>query len=142
MIVARHCARVSRQLCPRARAISTPMRPETRNRRLSAVSGGAEATMIRAEVKALDHITAKASPMMIARMSIRCLLKPKRAALAGRPFPKHRVFASSAVHAVLEGLCDGHLDDLIGLFLDLLTGGGVAHHALGALAAIDLADAG
>src|SRR6056297_3268206 len=115
MIVARHCACVSRQLWPRASAISTPIRPETSNRRLRAVSGGAEATMIRAEVQALDHITAKARPIATARMSMWCLLKLKRAACSGRPFPKHRVFARSAVHAVLEGLGNGHLDHLVGL---------------------------
>ena len=35
----------------------------------SAVIGGADATMMRAEVKALDHMTAKASPIKIDRKS-------------------------------------------------------------------------
>ncbi len=48
----------------------TPIRPEMRNRTDKADSGGASATIIRAEVKAEDHIRAKASPMKIARMSM------------------------------------------------------------------------
>ena len=50
--------------------------------------------------------------------------------------------ARSAVHAVLERLGDGHFDNFIRIFLDLLASRGVTHHPLGALAAIDLADAG
>ena len=48
----------------------TPIRPDSRNRAESASSGGASATIIRAEVKAEDHISAKASPIAIARRSI------------------------------------------------------------------------
>jgi hypothetical protein len=47
-----------------------PIRPEIRNRIAKAVIGGASATIIRAEVKADDHISAKASPMKIDRKSI------------------------------------------------------------------------
>jgi hypothetical protein len=46
------------------------MAPDKRNRSASAVSGGASSTIIRAEVKAEDHISAKASPIRIARISI------------------------------------------------------------------------
>ena len=72
-IVARHCDRLSRQLCRSARANSTAKSPETRNRSAKALIGGASATIIRAEVKADDHIAAKASPIMIARKSM-CLV--------------------------------------------------------------------
>ena len=53
-----------------ARAIMTPIRPEIKNRIASENNGDASATMIRAEVKAEDHIRAKANPMAIARKSI------------------------------------------------------------------------
>src|SRR6056297_1963030 len=140
--------------------MSTPRSPEIKNRRLSAVSGGAEATMIRAEVKGEDHITAKASPISIARISMPCpapvsprplwisrtgatrhhrAVTRKRAARQATLCKTRK--SGSAVDAVLERLGDGHLHHLVGLFLHLLAGGGVAHHALGALAAIDLADA-
>ncbi len=46
------------------------MSPESRNRSASAWSGGAATTMMRAEVKAEDHIAANASPMSIARRSM------------------------------------------------------------------------
>ena len=58
----------------------------------------------------------------------------------GRPFRKFVRDARSAVHAVFQRLGDGHLDDLVGVLLHLLAGGGVAHHARGTLAAVDLAD--
>jgi hypothetical protein len=41
------------------------IRPDTRNRMLSAVKGGASTTIMRAEVKADDHMKAKARPMPI-----------------------------------------------------------------------------
>jgi hypothetical protein len=44
--------------------------PERKNLSESAVSGGAASTMMRAEVKAEDHITANKSPSAIALMSI------------------------------------------------------------------------
>ncbi len=66
----RHCPLLRCQLCPTARAIATPISPEIAKRAASAVIGGASATIIRAEVKAEDHIRAKASPMKTARISI------------------------------------------------------------------------
>ena len=51
------------------------------------------------------------------------------------------VAADQALTLSSQSLRNGHLDHLVGLFLDLLAGGGVAHHALGALTAVDLADA-
>ena len=71
MIVARHCAGVSRHVCPSASATPTPIRPEIRYRADKAIKGDASATIIRADVKAEDHMTAKASPMRIARISMR-----------------------------------------------------------------------
>ena len=46
------------------------MSPEIKNRRPRDVNGGAAETIIRAEVKAEDHMSAKPSPMRIARMSM------------------------------------------------------------------------
>ena len=48
----------------------------------------------------------------------------------------------SIVDAVFQRLRDGHLDDLVGILVDLLAGGWVAHHAGGTLAAVDFADTG
>ena len=68
--MARHCVRVRCHDWPSIRATPTPINPETKYRADRASSGEASATMIRAEVKADDHISAKASPMRIALMSI------------------------------------------------------------------------
>ena len=57
--------------CPKSQAMPTPIRPETKNRSASAVSGGAYSTMTRADVNAEDHISANANPIAIALMSIR-----------------------------------------------------------------------
>src|SRR6056297_640816 len=78
-MVARHWPRVSLHVCPSIQAMPTPMRPEIRKRMARAVTGGASATMMRADVKADDHMRAKTSPMTIARMSIgllRCCTPP------------------------------------------------------------------
>jgi len=55
-----------------AHASPTPISPEIRKRSASDISGGASATIIRAEVKAEDHMKAKASPMPTARISMLC----------------------------------------------------------------------
>ena len=68
--VARHWERVKCQLWPINRANPTPIRPESKNRNASAVSGGASATIILADVKAEDHIITKAIPIKIERKSI------------------------------------------------------------------------
>jgi hypothetical protein len=125
--------------------MATPISPDSRNRSDSAISGGASATIIRAEVKADDHISAKASPIRIARMSMPA--RPVRSrgrapGYAARPCKKAATGcilrgpvrpggARSAVDAVLERLGDGDLDHLVGRLLDLLARGGVAHHTLG-----------
>jgi len=70
MTVDCHCSRERRQLCPIMRAMITPSIPEIRKRIASAVNGGAYCTMIRPDVKAEDHISAKPSPIRIARKSI------------------------------------------------------------------------
>ncbi len=68
---ARHCVRVRvRQVCPMASAIITPTTPDSAKRRASAISGGASVTIIRVEVKAEAHITAKARPISNARRSM------------------------------------------------------------------------
>ena len=56
------------------RATATPINPEMKNRNASAVSGGESATIITAELKAEDHIIAKAKPIKTARKSIVCFL--------------------------------------------------------------------
>ena len=56
--------------CPMRRAIRTAIAPATRNRMAEIVRGGAFVTMIRAEVKAEDHMKANASPPKIALMSM------------------------------------------------------------------------
>ena len=48
----------------------TPISPDTKNRTARENSGEASTTMIRAEVKAEDHIRAKVSPIAIARKSM------------------------------------------------------------------------
>ena len=70
MIVSRHCCGVSFQVCPIHRAIRTAMVPAIRNRTDDTVSGGALVTIIRAEVKADDHMNANASPATIALKSM------------------------------------------------------------------------
>ena len=65
-----HCARVSRALCPRQPPARSRSGPRPRNRTASAVSGGASITIIRALVKAEDHMKEKASPIQIARTSM------------------------------------------------------------------------
>jgi hypothetical protein len=47
-----------------------PISPEIRKRIARAVRGGASITIIRAEVKAVDHIAEKANPIAMARRSI------------------------------------------------------------------------
>jgi hypothetical protein len=69
-MVAFHCAGVSRQVWPNIRAIAIPTMPEIKNRKDSAKIGGASVTMIRADVKADDQISANANPANIARISI------------------------------------------------------------------------
>jgi hypothetical protein len=49
-----------------------PIAPETTNLIARAVSGGASITIIRALVKADDHMNEKANPIQIARTSISC----------------------------------------------------------------------
>ena len=66
----RHWILLSARRCPSAFAIVMPISPETRKRSASEVSGGASATIIRAEVKADDHISANASPIRIDFRSI------------------------------------------------------------------------
>ena len=83
-MVARHCAGVRRMDCPSARAIPTPSSPEIRYRRDRAKSGYMSATMMRADVKAEDHIMAKTMPMRIALMS----MVPALLRCAVRPFPR------------------------------------------------------
>jgi hypothetical protein len=56
--------------CPIAYAIAIPRRPDTKNLSDSEAIGGAYWTIIRAEVKADDHIRANESPIKIARKSI------------------------------------------------------------------------
>ncbi len=67
-------------------------------------------------------------------------LQRKRAA-RWRPLFFSFVSRRSAVHAVLQRFGDGHFDNLVGLFGECLTCGRVANLTLGALAAIDLANA-
>jgi len=69
-ITARHWPRVSRNPCPISRATAKAMNPAIKNRSADTVKGGACVTMIRAEVNALDQISAKASPMAIDLKSI------------------------------------------------------------------------
>jgi hypothetical protein len=47
------------------------MTPDIKKRRASAVNGGANSTMMRADVNADDHIAANAKPIKIALISIR-----------------------------------------------------------------------
>ena len=56
------------------RAIKTPNKPEIKNRTDKAAKGEASATIIRADVKAEDHISAKAMPINKARRSIPAIL--------------------------------------------------------------------
>jgi hypothetical protein len=72
----------SRQLCPKARAISTAIAPEMAKRADSVKKGGAPAINIRAVAKADDHMIAKTTPMPIAKRSIAPPKKIKRAATA------------------------------------------------------------
>ena len=67
-------------------AIPMAMSPEMTKRAASAVMGGASTTMIRAEVKAEDHMRAKTSPMTIARMSM-MILRDGPLARFGDPIP-------------------------------------------------------
>jgi hypothetical protein len=56
--------------CPNARAIVTPIKPDRKNRKARDANGGASTTIMRADVKADDQISANKSPMPIARKSI------------------------------------------------------------------------
>ena len=84
MAVPRHCSRVRCHVWPSASAIAMPRQPEIRKRIASAVTAGASATIIRALVKADDHISAKARPIRMARMSRVASTKKGR---AGRATP-------------------------------------------------------
>ena len=71
MIVAFHWSGVSFQGWPIDLAIPTTIRPEIINLKDKANIGGASATIIRADVKADDQISANAKPAKIARTSIK-----------------------------------------------------------------------
>lgn len=95
--------------------------------------------MIRADVKADDHIKANASPIPI---DFRSKPSPqmKRAANSGGPV-QYFVNQSLAVNTVFQCFGDCHLNNLVSVFVDLLTRCWVAHHAFRTLAAHDFADA-
>ena len=81
---ARHCARVNaRQVWPISKAITTAMTPDRAKRKARANSGGTSVTIIRVEVKAEAHITAKNTPMRIARMSMPASFADDAEGLAG-----------------------------------------------------------
>ncbi len=65
----------------------TPRRPEIRKRSDKAEIGGAYSTITRAEVKAEDHIRAKASPIPIARIPIIPPMKKGRRLRATLSYP-------------------------------------------------------
>ena len=58
------------ELMERARAAMDAYQNQDQDRIDNAVSGGASATMIRADVNAEDHISAKVTPIRIERTSI------------------------------------------------------------------------
>jgi hypothetical protein len=142
-----------------------PITPEIKNRSDRERIGGASATMIRAEENAEDQINANAKPAKIARMSIGCLSLTYRQELRAVSRPEQGYFAQTkavaqtkarardparafvktdlylAVYAVFQRFCDGHFYDFIRIFFEAFTGGGVAHHPLWTLTAIDFANA-
>jgi hypothetical protein len=76
---------------PKNHAIKTPNKPEIKNRADKAAKGEASATIIRADVKAEDHISEKTNPRIRDLRSILISLKNhpqtplKRANKKGRP---------------------------------------------------------
>jgi hypothetical protein len=56
--------------CPSAKAMPKAIAPEMKNRSDEIINGGADCTMIRAEVNALLQIRAKVKPIKIDRKSI------------------------------------------------------------------------
>ena len=123
-----NCRSYRRQLCPSIRAMATASSPESRKRSASAPMGGAAVTMMRAEVNAEDHMTAKASPMSIARRSIRPSVCAQMTAGAAevnrvralRPLPAHRGSVGRRIsrRGGVPG-CPGALDALRGPSCDM-----------------------
>ena len=64
-------------------AINIAIKPANKNRNAEIDNGGATWTIIWAEVKALDHISAKVNPINVDLMSIRSPME--KAALGRRP---------------------------------------------------------
>jgi hypothetical protein len=70
--VARHCNFVSLNVCPKTKAIKTPINPEIKNLIDKAANGEEYNTIIRAEVNADDQMSTKIKPNKIARTFMFC----------------------------------------------------------------------
>lgn len=78
-----HCLRVKLARSPNTYAINIATKPASKNLNAEIDNGGATWTIIWAEVKALDHISAKVNPINVDLMSISAPME--KAALERRP---------------------------------------------------------